>query len=178
MLRRVLLLAGLLLLVVGGGGIAVARSSPSLSAEGPTAVTGTEASVPFQVSDRTIRQVRYADRETLRYTFQVHNEGRLPVTVLGLAAKQPDSRLFTLSDLSSATIGGGESKELTLSVAMSGCETLSSRSGAFVTVVRVRTEQAGMFKDIVELTLPEELHTGSAREAFCPKSTATSRPPG
>jgi len=28
------------------------------------------------------------------------------------------------------------------------------------------------------LRLPEELHTGSPREAFCPESTATSRPPG
>jgi hypothetical protein len=30
----------------------------------------------------------------------------------------------------------------------------------------------------VTLRLPEELHTGSPREAFCPESTATSRPPG
>jgi hypothetical protein len=26
--------------------------------------------------------------------------------------------------------------------------------------------------------LPEQLHTGSPREAFCPNSTATSRPRG
>jgi hypothetical protein len=42
----------------------------------------------------------------------------------------------------------------------------------------VRTEQAGVFDDDVTITLPEELHTGSPREAFCPESTATSRPPG
>ena len=41
-----------------------------------------------------------------------------------------------------------------------------------------RNEQAGVFADDVTLTLPEELHTGSPREAFCPESTATSRPPG
>jgi hypothetical protein len=61
---------------------------------------------------------------------------------------------------------------------MSGCETLSSRAGAFVTAVRVRTQQAGLFEDTVELTLPEEIHTGSPREASCPDSTATSRPQG
>jgi hypothetical protein len=61
---------------------------------------------------------------------------------------------------------------------MSGCETLSARAGSFVTEVVVRTEQAGVFADDVVLTLPEELHTGSPREAFCPQSTAESRPPG
>ena len=61
---------------------------------------------------------------------------------------------------------------------MGGCETLSSRSGSFVPDVLLRTEQAGVFDDEVRLALPEELHTGSPREAFCPNSTATSRPPG
>ena len=178
MLRRFLLLAGLLLLIVAGGGIAVARSTPSLSADGPTEVAGTEASAGFQVADRTIRQVRYVDLGTLDYTFQVHNDGRLPVRLLGLADDQADSRLFTLTDLSTPTIGGGESVDVTLTLTMSGCETLSSRSGAFVTTVRVRTEQAGMFEDTVELTLPEEIHTGSPREVSCPRSTATSRPQG
>ncbi len=178
MLRRLLLLAGLLLLVAAGTGIAVARSSPSLSAEGPTEVAGTEAAPAFRVADRTIRQVRYADGATLRYTFRIHNDGRLPVRILGLADGQPDSRLLALTDLSGRTIGGGESGEVTLSLAMGGCETLSSRSGAFVTTVRVRTERAGMFEDTVELTLPEEIHTGSPREASCPGSTATSRPQG
>ena len=98
--------------------------------------------------------------------------------LLGLADDQADSRLFTLTDLSARTIGGGESADVTLTMTMSGCETLSSRSGAFVTTVRVRTEQAGMFEDTVELTLPEEIHTGSPREVSCPRSTATSRPQG
>jgi hypothetical protein len=177
-LRRFLLLAGLLLLVAAGGGIAVARSAPSLSTDGPTEISGTEAAAAFRVADRTIRQVRYADGGTLRYTFRVHNDGRLPVRIVGLADDQADSRLFTFTDLSSRTIGGGESAEVTLSLAMGGCETLSSRSGAFVTTVRVHTERAGMFEDTVELTLPEEIHTGSPREASCPNSTATSRPQG
>jgi hypothetical protein len=177
-LRRLLLLAGLLLLVVAGGGVAVARSTPSLSAEGPTEVAGTEAAPAFDVADRTIRQIRYVDGGTMRYTFRIHNDGRLPVTVVGLADDQADSRLFTMTGLTERTIGGGETEDVTLSLAMSGCETLSARSGAFLTSVRVRTRQAGLFEDTVELTLPEEVHTGSPREAFCPDSTATSRPPG
>lgn len=178
MLRRFLLLAGLLLLVGAGGGVAVARSSPSLSAQGPTEVAGTEAAPAFSVADRTIRQVRYVDGGTMRYTFRIHNDGRLPVTVVGLADDQADSRLFTVTGLTEETIGGGETGAVTLSLTMGGCETLSARSGAFLTAVRVRTRQAGLFEDTVELRLPEEVHTGSPREAFCPNSSATSRPPG
>jgi len=31
---------------------------------------------------------------------------------------------------------------------------------------------------VVLVTLPEEVHTGSPREAFCPEATASSRSPG
>jgi hypothetical protein len=179
-LLAVLVVAGLLL----AGGYAAARSVPALEATGPTAVTGTEATAVFQVGDRTIRQVRYDDAGTLRYTFRVANRGRVPVTVLGLAPGQSDPRLFSLEGLTGpegqdvVEIGGGDSAELTLALEMGGCETLSSRSGSFVTEVRLLTSQAGLFEDDVRLVLPEQLHTGSPREAFCPNSTATSRPRG
>ena len=42
----------------------------------------------------------------------------------------------------------------------------------------MQTRQARVFEDAVTLVLPEEIHTGSPREAFCPQSTATSRPQG
>lgn len=178
MLRKALLVISLPAILLAGGGIAVASGTPSLSAEGPTTVDGTNASAVFSVGDRTIRQVRYVDDGTLRYTFRITNDGHLPVEVLGLADDQPDARLFTLSGLTDGSVPAGESREFTLSVHMAGCETLSSRAGSFVTRIVVRTETAGMFEDSVELDLPEEVHTGSPREAFCPNSTATSRPPG
>lgn len=183
MLRRVFLALALVVALVAAGGVAVARSTPELETSGPASVTGTEATSVFQIADRTIRQVRYADDGTLRYTFRVSNEGRLPLTILGLA-DQRDPRLFKLLRLagpdgsSEVRIGAGEATAVTLDLGMSGCETLSARAGSFVTQVVVRTEQAGVFDDDVTLTLPEELHTGSPREAFCPESTATSRPPG
>ena len=184
MLRRAVLALALVVALVAAGGVAVARSAPALRAAGPTSVTGTEATGVFQIADRTIRQVRYADGGTLRYTFRITNDSRLPLTVLGLAADQPDPRLFNLDALSGpdgardVRLGAGESAAVTLEMGMSGCETLSARAGSFVIQVVVRTEQAGVFADDVTLTLPEELHTGSPREAFCPESTATSRPPG
>ena len=184
MLRRVVVALALVVALVAAGGVAVARSTPTLRTSGPTSVTGTEATGVFQVADRTIRQVRYADQGTLRYTFEVTNDSRLPLTILGIAPDQADPRLFTLERLvgpggaGEFRIGAGESARVTLSLGMSGCETLSARAGSFVTQVVVRTEQAGVFDDDVTLRLPEELHTGSPREAFCPESTATSRPPG
>lgn len=172
-LRRALLVGVLLTLLVAGGGAALARSSPALTASGPASVSGTEASAVFTVADRTIRQVRYADGGTLRYTFRLTNDGRLPVSVLGLADVQPPSRLFHPTAITPVEIGPGDTADVTLDLAMSGCESLSARAGAFVTEVVLRVEAAE-----VPLTLPEELHTGSPREAFCPNSTATSRPPG
>jgi hypothetical protein len=176
--RRVLLVAALLTLVTVGGGVAVGRGTPSLSTEGPTSVAGTEASAVFEVGDRSIRQVRYDDDGSLRYAFRIGNDGRLPVKILGLDEEQPETRLFTITSLTAATVPAGGSEDFTLQLHMAGCETLSSRAGSFVTTISVRTETAGMFEDTVDLELPEEVHTGSPREAFCPNSTATSRPPG
>jgi hypothetical protein len=183
-LRRAPLAVALLAGLVLAGGVAAARGTPNLEATAPTSVTGTEATSVFQVADRTVRQVRYADAGTLRYTFRLANRGRVPVTVLGLAPGQADPRLFHVVGVTgpggrdTVEIGGGDSEELTLALEMGGCETLSSRSGSFVTEVRLRTSRAGLFEADVLLTLPEELHTGSPREAFCPSSTAASRPQG
>ena len=186
--RRIGLVLAVLLGLLAAGGIALARSGPSLTAGGPTSVTGTEATGVFAIAGRTVRQVRYDDGGTLRYTFELTNDDRIPVTVHGLAAEQPPSRLFTYSGLTDAAgrstlrLSPGESVAVTLSLLMGGCETLSARAGAFVTEVVLRVERAGMLTglptDNVTITLPEELHTGSPREAFCPNSTATSRPPG
>jgi hypothetical protein len=177
-LRRALLVGVAAVAVAGGTTVAVASGTPALTAGGPVTVAGTEASGVFTVADRTVRQVRYADRGTLRYTFTLTNDGRLPVTVTGLAREQDDPRLFDVVGLTSARIDAGSSATVTLSLDMNGCESLSSRSGSFVDEVAVATRQAGVFEDVVTVALPEEIHTGSPREAFCPESTATSRPQG
>jgi len=184
MVRKAALVGALLTLLLVAGGVAVAREAPSLTTGGPTSVTGTEATAVFRIGDHTVRQVRYDDGGTLRYTFRVTNDGRLPVTIRGLAGGQPDSRLFTYAGLtgpdgsSGVRLGAGQTADVTLALRMGGCESLSARAGAFVSEVVVRTERAGVFDDDVRLALPEEVHTGSPREAFCPRSTATSRPPG
>ena len=61
---------------------------------------------------------------------------------------------------------------------MESCESLSARAGSFATEAALRTTRAGFVDEVVTVTFPEEVHTGSPREAFCPESTAGSRPPG
>lgn len=177
-LRRTLATVGVVAAAATGGSVAVAASGPTLTTSGPVSVTGTEASGVFTVAERTVRQIRYADQGTLGYTFTLSNEGRLPVTVAGLTQDQTDPRLFDLVNLTSITLSPGESSDVTLQLDMNGCESLSSRSGSFVTEVVVDLRTTGMFEETVTLALPEEIHTGSPREAFCPESTATSRPQG
>lgn len=177
-MRRLPAALGLGTAVLAGGGVATASGTPVLTADGPIQVRGTQAAAPFTIADRTVRQVRYVDHGAVRYTFSLTNHGALPVAVRGLADDQADPRLFDLVRLTPLELGPGDTARATLTLAMNGCESLSSRSGSFVGEVVLRTRRAGVLDDEVVLTLPEELHTGSAREASCPRATATSRPQG
>lgn len=183
-MRRALTVVLAAVLLAVGGGVAVASTSPALDAHGPTDVAGTEATSVFRIGGRTIRQVRYADEKTLVYSFTLANDGRLPVEVTGLAPLARSPRLFRYVGLTDTdghemfTIPAGERREVDLAMRMHGCETLSARAGSFATHVLLRTQRAGLIHDTVTVTLPEEVHTGSPREAFCPDSTALSRPPG
>ena len=184
MRRALLLVPVLVVLLVGTIGMTVVSYHPRLATHGPTEVVGTEESAVFRIGGRTVRQVRYADGEKLTYAFALENEGRLPVTVTGLAAADREPRLFRYLALTDEegrdrfTLPGGERTTVRLTMLMQGCETLSARAGSFATEVHLRTEVAGTVQDVVTVSLPEQVHTGSPREAFCPNATATSRPPG
>jgi len=184
-LRLFVVVTGVVVVLVAGVGYAAVRTtSPALGTRGPTAVTGTDASAVFNVAGREIRQVRYRDRATLDYRFRLVNDEALPVTVKGIDPDQRDSRLFGFVALEdregrrSFTVPAHGSREVHLLLRMGGCESLSARAGSFASSVLVRTERVGIASGSVLVTLPEEVHTGSPREAFCPNSTAKSRPPG
>jgi len=180
------LLAGLvaLMMLATGAGVAVAKAPPRLSALGPASVSGTEKTAAFQLGGRTIRQVRYRDKATLVYSFTLRNDGRLPISVTGLAPLVNQPQLFRYLGITDTqgheqfTVGAGKSTPVRLRMRMQSCETLSARAGSFATEANLRTSRAGVIDAVVHLLLPEEVHTGSPREAFCPSSTATSRPPG
>jgi hypothetical protein len=170
--------------LLAGGVMALATTDPHLVAHGPTSVEGTAASSVFRIGDRTVRQVRYADHKTLVYSFALANDGHVPVTVTGLAGLGQSPRLFRYVGISDGeghetfTIPAGGRRTVEVSMLMHACETLSARAGSFATQVGLRTERAGVVHDDVIVAFPEEVHTGSPREAFCPRATATSRPPG
>lgn len=184
MRRHLLALLVVVLMVAGGAGMAVAKAPARLSAQGPTSVTGTDATSVFELGGRTIRQVRYQDKGTLVYEFRVSNLGSLPVTVEGLDPLDREPKLFRYlslvdeEDRSRFRIGAGEWATVRLRMRMESCEVLSARAGSFATEVNLRTTRVGFVDEVVTVRLPEEVHTGSPREAFCPESTASSRPPG
>jgi hypothetical protein len=114
----------------------------------------------------------------------VENTGLLPVTVTGPATLVRSPRLFEYVAVTDAsgrerfTIPASGRTTVEVSMLVHACETLSARAGSFATEVALRTERAGVVEDVVSVAFPEELHTGSPREAFCPGATATSRSPG
>jgi len=182
--KRLFIATVALLSMTSGVGIAAAQSQPSLEAHGPTEVSGTDATSVFKIGDRTVRQVRYQDRGTLVYTFALANDGRLPVTVTGLTPVIPSPTLFRYSSITDAegnerfTIAAGERRTVRVSLQMVACERLSARAGSFATKANIKTSWAGVIDDVVTVEFPEEVHTGSPREVFCPNATATSRSPG
>jgi hypothetical protein len=181
---RLLLVAVVALLAVAGGATAVARMGPSLSASGPGRVTGTEASAIFQLGGQTYHQVRYADRKLLTYAFTLHNDGRFSTTVTGLEPVEHEATLLRLRSLTDPDgeerfeIGSGDEVEVVLNIWMTDCERLSARAASQIEEIGVRTEGFGGIDDVVRVELPEQLRTGSAREMFCPRANASTRPPG
>lgn len=184
MRRQLVVLLTALAVVVVGAGVAVAAGPVGLRTDGPTEVVGTEASAVFTIGDRTIRQVRYHDGQTLGYTFTLSNDGPVTVAVDGLADLGRTPRLFAYQALlgpdgePGVRVPAGESVRVTLTMRMHGCETLSARAGSFASHVALATTRAGFLDQTVTLELPEEVHTGSPREAACPGATAGSRSRG
>jgi hypothetical protein len=184
--KRVVVTAAIAVALVGGGGAAaMATGSPELRATGPTDVSGTTGTAVFELGDQTYRQVRYHDRGTLVYTFELVNDGGRSVRVAGSELPAPDPRLFDHVKVTDPegrtefTVEGGESVAVSLHLLMTSCETLSARAGSSVTEVTLKTEGTlGLGSDEVTVTLPEEVRAGSPREAGCANATATSRSPG
>jgi hypothetical protein len=200
MRRRALVAAAATAVALSGGGLAAASgcpqlagpwcgeraATPAISAHGPVRLDGTTASAVFRIGRRTIRQFRYTDRHELGYTFVLANHRHQPVTVVGVRRAGHTATLLRVDRLERAgtsstrfTVPAGGARTVHLVLDMTACEHVSSRAGSFLSAVTVTVRgrsNAGATADMVRL--PEELHTGSPREAFCPRATSTSRAPG
>lgn len=183
--RLRLLAAGVVALVaIAGAATAVVRMDPSLSTTGPGSVTGTEASAIFSLGGQTYHQVRYADREMLTYAFTLHNDGTFDTTVIGLEPVEHEATLLRLRSLTDSSgedrfeVGAGDEVDVVLTMLMTDCERLSARAASQIGEIGLRTEGLGGVEHVVTVKLPEQLRTGSAREMFCPRANASTRPPG
>jgi hypothetical protein len=179
--RLALAAAAATVLALGATAWALAPA-PTLRAAGPVSVTGTEASGSFTMGSRTVRQVRYDDRGTLGYGFRLTNDGPGTATVVGVRTVGPEATLLRVRALHAPDGGevvleSGRTGEVVLDVLMTDCERLSARASSLVEAVDVELRTWGR-SQVVRLELPEQLRTGSAREMFCPRATADSRPPG
>ncbi|MGH3646101.1 MAG: hypothetical protein ACRDTM_02840 [Micromonosporaceae bacterium] len=176
--RRVV--AVLVVCAVGLGGAVLLAGSQPVRAVGDAEVSGTAAAARFQIGGMTVRQVRYADRRQLAYSFSVANTGAVP---LWLTAAPPGSAAPTLLRLDSVEFDPprldpyGRSR-VTLRVLMTNCEYLSARAGSVLAAVRLTVRVLGLVPRTVSVTLPEQLRIGSPREVSCPRATSRSRPPG
>ena len=170
-------------ILLAGAGVVAARP-PGLVTVGEGTVTSGQKSAVFGIAQRTIRQVRYDDRATMTYAFTLRNDSWYDVQVTGIRQPAHEETLLRLRGLTDKdgnerlTLDAGEERTVVLQVLMTDCERLSARASSMVSAVSVRVNGvAGMDHD-VDVALPEELRTGSAREMFCPLATAKSRPPG
>lgn len=177
--RRVALLVAGVLVVTVGGAVLLAGPRP-LRASGPGEVAGATASAAFTLEDATVRQVRYADRAQLRYSFTLVNTGVVPLWVDGLATGAAQPTLLRLRGVEprSLRLGPHGEARLTVRMLMTGCERVSARAGSLLGTVRLRVRVLGLVPRTVEVALPEQLRVGSAREAECPRASSRSRPPG
>ena len=120
----------------------------------------------------------------MTYSFSLHNDSWYGVKVTGVRPPEQEQTLLRLRGLtdgdghSTFSVGAGEAKPVVLRVLMTDCEHLSARASSLISTITVRVSGVGGIAHDVDVALPEELRTGSAREMFCPNATAKSRPPG
>jgi hypothetical protein len=179
---RLALAVGVALVLALGATAWALTPAPVLRAEGPVSVSGTEASGSFTMGSATVRQVRYDDRGTLGYGFRLTNEGPGTARVRGVRTVGPTATLLRVRALHAPGGGqvelpAGDTRVVVLDVLMTDCERLSARAASLVTAVDLELTRWGR-THVVRVELPEQLRTGSAREMFCPRATADSRPPG
>lgn len=179
--RLTLAVAVAVAIALGAGAWALVPP-PTLEADGPVTVSGTDASGVFTMGTTTVRQVRYEDRGTLEYSFRLTSSGPGTARVTGVHTVGPEATLLRVRALrapdgDALELEPGVGRDVVLDVLMTDCERLSARASSLVTAVDVELTRWGR-THVERVELPEQLRTGSAREMFCPRATADTRPPG
>lgn len=173
--------AGVLALTAAAVAVAGYASPGQLTAAGPTSVSGTPATAVYPIADDPVREIRYVDRDELRYSFTLHNAAPLPVTVTGAAAAGHEATMLRVAGLEdedgggSFTLAPGADRDVTLVVFMTECERVSSRAASMIGDIQLETLGFGFLPRTVIVSLPERIRTQSPRDASCPRSTTATR---
>jgi len=184
--RRTAVWVGVLAVVAAAvlGWLVAGRSTP-LEARGGFTLAGAGIQPPLPFAGAVLRPLRYADRQEVQYTLDLHNGGPTGVTVTGVAGPPDGTRVLlrpvaVLADGSDAApfrIGRGDTRQRVVRMQYVDCEVISSRSSTVIDSVTVRFRVLGVPRKQT-FPLPERLRIGSPRDAGCPRSRAETRPPG
>jgi hypothetical protein len=195
-LPLVVAVLGLVMLAVGASVIVLSQYQPLGTRSQSSVQAAGTVPAPVDFGGRRLQVVQYFDRQTVRYSFLLHNDGPVGVTVTGFALPSGPGRLVepvgyavggtTLSRLAapgarfhSFALGAGASRAVTITLRFVHCQTISPRAGTNVETITVHYRGFGLVGRSQTVRLPDLLRVGSpSQDERCPGATATSRPPG
>jgi hypothetical protein len=132
----------------------------------------------------------------MRYSFVLHNDGPVGVTVTGVDVASGPGRLVRLvgyavggptitqapppaTKFHSFALHRGASRVVTLTLEFVNCQTISPRAGTNIEEITVKYRGFGLISRSQRVRLPDLLRVNSpVDDNYCPGVTATSRPPG
>jgi hypothetical protein len=158
------------------------------------APAGPALAVPYGM--RRLQAVLYVDRATMRYSFVLHNNGPVGVTVTGFDMPSGPAYLVRLASYAvggrtvaqaagptvpfhSFELGSGGKRVVTVTLEFVNCQRISARASTNVESITVRYRGFGLVPRSQHVRLPDLLRIGSpSDDNRCPHVTAGSRPPG
>lgn len=192
----VLVVAGVVSLIFAASVLTLSRYQP-LATTNDSAVVGAEeptATLPY--AGKRLRVVQYVDHATMRYSFVLHNDGPVGVTVTGFDMRSGPGLLVRLVGYAAGgrsiaeaagptatfhnfSLRSGQKRVVTVTLEFVNCQRISPRAGTNVDQITVHYRGFGFVPRSQRVQLPDLVRIGSpADDNRCPHVTAGSRPPG
>lgn len=175
---RALLVGGVTLLVLAGSHLALGTYRPELTA-GPVRADTPGKQQVLPLAEGPVTQIDYLDLQTVQLRMPVRNDGRLPLTLIGVERPGPSPlRLMRPVGLERpVTLWPGQERTVTIQLRFSDCEFIGSRSSSLLSEATLRYRVLWR-SGTVTMPLRPPLRATSPRDSQCPRSTVQTRPPG
>jgi hypothetical protein len=192
----VLVVAGVSSLVLAASVLMLSRYQPLATTNDSAVIGAEEPTATLQYAGKRLRVVQYVDHATMRYSFVLHNDGPVGVTVTGFDMRSGPGLLVRLvgSAVGGRTIAeaagptatfhnfalrSGDRRVVTVTLEFINCQRISARAGTNVEQITVRYRGFGFVPRSQRVRLPDVVRIGSpSDDNRCPHVTAGSRPPG